>query len=120
MKHPEAKEQTALIQWLAFDTSKYPELKWLYAIPNDLRVTPQRARRAKAMGMKAGISDLCFPVPRGAYHGFYIEMKSAKGVLSSAQRDFLQFVKSVGYKTAVCRSAAEAREKILDYLSNDG
>ena len=116
MKHPEADEQMALIQWLKFDEKKYPELKYLYAIPNDIRTTPQRAMRAKKMGMRAGVPDLCLPVPRRGCHGLYIEMKSKKGRLSTAQKDFLGFVGSAGYKIMVCYSAEQARKAILDYL----
>lgn len=116
-RHLEFKSQCALIQWLGYEQKKYPELAYLYAIPNDIRTTPQRAARAKAMGMRSGVPDLCLPVPRGLFHGLYIEMKSIDGQPSPSQRDFLQFLGSVGYATAVCRSAPEARDKVLHYLN---
>ena len=116
-RHLEFKSQCALIQWLSYEHRKYPELAYLYAIPNDIRTTPQRAARAKAMGMKSGVPDLCLPVPRGPWHGMYIEMKSLDGQPSPAQRDFLTFLGNVGYATCVCRSAPEARDNILRYLN---
>lgn len=116
-QHLEFKNQCALIQWLSYEHKKYPDLAYLYAIPNDIRTTPQRAARAKAMGMRAGTPDLCLPTPRGPYHGLYVEMKSLEGQPTPAQRDFLDFLRRVGYAAIICRTAAEARDKILGYLN---
>lgn len=39
------------------------------------------AVKLKQMGVKAGIPDLCLPVPMGMYNGLYIEMKYDTGRL---------------------------------------
>lgn len=116
-RQEEFQEQCALITWLGYERKKYPELAYLYAIPNGGKRSKATAGQMKAMGVKAGIPDLCLPVPRGPYHGFYLELKSERGSLSPAQRDVLEFLKGVGYATGVYRTAAEARDKILAYLN---
>ena len=116
-RHYEAQAQAALITWMGYETRKHPELAYLYSIPNDIRTTPRRAARAKAMGMKAGVPDLCLPVPRGIWHGLYIEMKHGTNKATPAQEDFLRFLGRVGYATCVCYSAQIARDKILTYLN---
>lgn len=117
VRREEYQAQCAVITWLGYEMKKYPELAWLYAIPNGGKRSKKTAAMMKAMGVKAGIWDLCLPVPRGTYHGLYLEMKSADGSLTPAQRDFGQFLDSVGYATSVCRTAPEARDKILAYLN---
>lgn len=115
-RHLEFQMQCAVIQWLAYEQKRHPELAYLYSVPSDIRTTPARAGRAKASGMKAGVPDLVLPVPRGGYFGFYIELKTEAGRVTPAQEDFLRFLRSVGYATGVYRSAPEARDKILAYL----
>lgn len=46
--------------------------------------------------MKNGVSDVCLPLARGIYHGFYIEMKYGKNKLTDEQFLFLKGVKSKG------------------------
>ncbi len=65
--------------------------------------------------MLSGVPDLFLPVPRGCFHGLYIEMKSDKGRVTDNQRWFLSKTEGLGYKTAVCYSAKEAIETIQDY-----
>lgn len=113
----EFQTQCTLIQWLAYEEKNHPEIRWLYAIPNGGKRHKAIAGQMKAMGVKAGVWDLCLPVPRGRYHGLYIEMKTMDGELTPAQRDFGMFLDGVGYATRVCRTAPEARDKILAYLN---
>lgn len=115
-RHHESQAQQALIAWMGYEQKKYPELAYLYSIPNDIRTTPRRAAIAKAMGMKAGVPDLCLPAPRGPWHGLYIEMKHGKNKPSPDQKDFLRYLSSVGYATRVCYSAQAASDEILAYL----
>ena len=65
--------------------------------------------------MLSGVPDLFLPVPIGAYHGLFIEMKSDKGRLSENQQWFLNKVELLGYKIAVCYSANEAIKTIENY-----
>ncbi len=68
-------EQISVIQWAEWNTGRYPELKWLHHCPNGGSRNKQEAVKLKQMGVKAGVSDLCLPYPKGTYCGLYIEMK---------------------------------------------
>ena len=90
-------------------------LNMLHCSLNGVKLSATQARIAKAQGMLSGVPDLFLPVPRGCFHGLYIEMKSEKGRLTDNQKWFLSNAESLGYKTVVCYSANEAIEKIKEY-----
>lgn len=75
-----------------------------------------RARMLKLTGMENGVADCFLSVPRGTWHGFYIEFKSATGVLREEQKAFLKSVEAQGYLTAVIRSLEDAQKMITEYL----
>ena len=59
--------------------SKWPELALLHHIKNETREGAKQIAIDKAIGVKKGVPDLSLPVPRGRYHGLYIEMKNDAG-----------------------------------------
>jgi len=109
----ESQDQIALFEWAEY----IPELKLMHHIPNGGSRTASEGARFKREGVKAGVSDICLPLPRGEYHGLYIELKAVNGrKATTAQFDFLRDVKAVGYYGAVCYGFDEAREAIEKYL----
>ena len=113
----EHSQQAALMCWAATNTHKYPELQWLFAIPNGEARSAITGARLKASGVRSGVWDLTLqrPSPEG-WHGLWIEMKVGKGKLSATQVAFGEFVKSQGYFTAVCYSWEDAKIVIETYL----
>ena len=95
----------------------HPELEWLHAIPNGGKRDKIEAAHLKAQGVKSGVPDLSLPVPKGDYHGLYIEMKVNKNKPTDNQIKWLSALSSFGYATSVCYSAKEARDKIEKYIS---
>lgn len=107
---------------------KLVALKWLHAIHNQGHGDAIRGAKAKAEGVKAGVSDLFLPRPvrydggcnlalPGVYHpGFYLELKVGKNSPSNDQLEFQADMKALGYKVDVAWGWLEAREKLLDYL----
>jgi hypothetical protein len=75
----EHQEQVCLMQWAALNTTRYPDLAWLYAVPNGARTSMSTAKKLKAEGLKAGYPDIGLDVARGGYHGLRIELKRRKG-----------------------------------------
>ena len=113
----EHQEQCALFEWSAWQEGLWPELRLLHAIPNGGKRDKVTAARLKEEGVKAGVPDLCLPVPRGGKHGLYIEMKRRKGgKVSPDQLQWLDDLMHQGYECHVCRGCDEARETILEYL----
>lgn len=98
-----------------------PELKWMHAIPNGGGRSARQGAALKDEGVKGGVADVCLPVPRGAYHGLYIEMKKTKGVpsdVSKDQIDFARFVTRQGYVWMVCFGWQQATKLIQTYLED--
>ena len=113
----EATEQAALFNWARKAREEYPEVGLLFHIANGGTRNHVEAMHLKEQGVKAGVPDLCLPVPRGNYHALYIEMKRADGGrVSDDQRVWLNALNSVGNKAVVCHGYVEARETILNYL----
>ena len=112
----EANEQETLFGWAAMQSHKYPGLRLMFHIPNGGSRNKLEAYNLKKQGVKAGVPDICLPVPSGAYHGLYIELKYGKNKTSPEQRAWLAALSAVGYKTAVCYGWSEAAETILKYL----
>ena len=71
----EEQEQVALFKWAKLQENVYPALRLLYHIPNGGKRDKVTAARLKAAGVKAGVPDICLPVPAGGCNGLYIEMK---------------------------------------------
>ena len=116
MKTEEHHHQCALIEWARLQANTIPALSMLYAIPNGGHRHIATARKLKSEGVVAGVPDLCLAWASGKYFGLYIEMKSKKGVLSYAQKDWLASLNNAGYAVAVCRSFDEAKKTIEEYL----
>ena len=68
-RRSEATEQEALITWCRIFENRYPELKMIYHIPNGGSRNRLEAANLKRQGVKAGVPDLCLPVPKDGYHG---------------------------------------------------
>lgn len=110
-------EQIAVIQWATYQMNVYPELKWLHHCPNGGSRNRNEAVKLKQMGVKAGVSDLCLPYPKGIYCGLYIEMKFGDNRQQASQKEFLKDMAEAGHFVATCYSAEEAIEVIKKYLS---
>ncbi len=107
----EADEQITVIEYC--DLKGIP----IYHIANEGKRTRYTGDLLKRMGMRKGVPDLCVPVPKGKYHGFYIEMKSHKGKPTNEQISWLKCLKAQGYATAICYGASEAITLIEKYLN---
>lgn len=113
----EAAEQMLVFQWAEWQLGRFPELAWLHHIPNGGSRHPVEAARLKAQGVKPGVPDICLPVPKGRYHGLYIEMKRQKGGrLSEDQGRWLSELSARGYRAVVCPGAESAIRELTEYL----
>lgn len=61
-------EQAAFITWCSLSLARYPELKWIHAIPNGGKRGYKTAKSLKDEGVKSGIFDIFLPIPKGDYH----------------------------------------------------
>lgn len=113
---PESSEQMLVIDWAMREECTWPEIALLHHIPNGGQRNKAVAAKLKAEGVKAGVPDLCLPVPRGKYHGLYIEMKAIGGRTSKDQDAWIAALTEQGYAAQVCVGFKEAKETIEKYL----
>lgn len=115
----EAEEQAMLIKWAesCVEFNIYPELDLLFAVPNGGRRDKAEAAHLKAQGVKAGVPDLCLPVPKGRYNGLFIEMKVEPNKTTDNQNLWLKKLNKYGNAVAVCYGFAAAKKAIEHYLS---
>lgn len=115
----EEEEQIRLFQMVEEKLSEYPELSFLFHVPNGGHRSKATAGRLKAAGVKAGVPDLFLPVPRGKYHGMVCELKVQGGRLTPDQRAWLETLTEFGYYAVVAFGADEALESLIAYLDED-
>jgi hypothetical protein len=105
----EFQEQIIAATWLTKNNILF------YHVPNGGFRKHHEALKFKAMGVKAGVPDLCIPIPRSSYHGLYIELKRVSGgMLSDAQSYWLAELEKQGYACYVAKGAND----LIDYVKN--
>ena len=116
----EGEEQATLFSWARMKTYFYPELEMMFHIPNGGKRSKTEAARFKAEGVKPGVPDICLPVPRGGYHGLYIELKRRRDSSTSAyQWEWIDKLQAQGYAAEVCKGWEAAAELIEKYLKGE-
>jgi len=115
----EFSEQCALLRWAAHVQVEYPVLRWLYHVPNGELRHKSVAKRLRAAGVKAGVPDLCLPVPADGKHGLYLELKADGGRPTPDQRTWLRYLESAGYEVVLAVGWIAAARAILTYLGAD-
>lgn len=109
----EDEEQKALVQWLRLNDILF------YHIPNGGYRSKSEAARFQALGVQAGVPDICIPMPQKGYAGLYIELKRRKGgKLSDAQKRWLILLESCNYLAVVAYGWDEARNYVEEYLND--
>lgn len=112
-------EQERVIGWANANIDIYPELKYLFHIPNGGKRNRMEGAKLKMMGVKAGVADLCLPYRKGKYIGLFIELKYDNGKVSKEQKEFLKEMARAGHLAAVCYGADAAINVIEQYCGYD-
>lgn len=115
-------DQRALFAWAAYAQREHPELALLFAVPNGGHRSKATAGRLKAEGVRAGVPDVCFPVPRGNYAALWIELKRMAqpgrpaGKETAMQKQWRLALNNAGNYAVVCKGWTAARDVIVQYL----
>lgn len=110
-------EQAALISWAGWNAGRWPELSSLYAIPNGGKRDALTGERMRREGVRPGFPDLGLPIPRGSYHGLFLELKTQTGRCSKAQLGWHHQLARHGYLVVVARGWQQAADALQAYLS---
>lgn len=113
----ESDEQKWLFQWAADVQGKYPELALMFHIPNEGKRSSRTGRRMREEGLRRGVPDIFIPVPKGEYHGIFIELKRLRGSKTSdEQKGWIAALRRQGYQAHVCKGWHESEYRIEEYL----
>lgn len=116
MKHVEADLQKACVRWFRLQYPQYS--KNLFANPNGgSRRGPIEGANLKAQGVTAGVWDLFLMVPKGEYHGLWIEMKVHPNKLTPEQCAFESVAIGSGYYCQVCYTFEYFTQIVSNYLN---
>lgn len=123
----EHQECVALNHWRLAHLRQLPELRNLILIPNgeerksEINKKGRRysmgAQRLRDEGLEPGSSDYFLAVPRGGFHGFWIEMKAKDGEKQPTQVEFGDRMISLGYQFAFLYGWEAASKAIVEYLN---
>lgn len=105
--------QMAVFCWA--QQSGIPELKWLFAIPNQT-VGAIRGSRMVAEGLKSGVPDMMLPIARRGHLGMFIELKVKSNKTKENQDKWLEALQENGYYVCVCVGWEAVVEKLKWYL----
>jgi uncharacterized protein YcgL (UPF0745 family) len=127
----EHEEQCAVFEWAGLMSNQFPELELMFAVPNG-GVRPHKfsgsskkgdrysveGRKLKKEGVKKGVPDIFLPVPKGVYHGLFIEMKRRRGFSVKADQEaWLKNLAHQGYFVVVCKGSDAALKVLRGYLA---
>lgn len=112
----EDQHQAAVVEWAAWNGGAYPALCLLFAIPNGGKRDARTAATLQRTGVKAGVPDLCLPVPSKGAHGLWVEMKKKGGRVDAKQAVWHERLRLMGYRVSVCYGADAAIRCIRNYL----
>lgn len=108
------------IQSAYFDWARaHPEARRAYAIPNGGQRNLLAAVKLKKEGVRAGVLDVCLPLPRGGAAGLYIEFKAGRNTMSDEQAMEADLLVRDGYAVAVCWDTMTAIELTQSYLRGE-
>jgi hypothetical protein len=108
----ESEEQAFFVGWFR---ARFPKVR-IFAVPNGGKRHPVVANQLKAEGVESGVPDLYIPAWR-----VWIEMKRQKGgTVKPSQKDWLEYLESIGDTTMVCKGAKEAMETVTEFVKVRG
>lgn len=115
-KQSEHELQVAIVTRALALAAKFPEIHLLHAVPNGDYRGWGVGKKLQAEGVIPGVPDICMPVARGLFHGFYLELKRAGEKPTPEQWEFMEALHHQGYFVRVTNHLGTALETIENYL----
>ncbi|MEC6833033.1 hypothetical protein VXS06_14795 [Photobacterium toruni] len=88
-----------------------------YSVPNGGLRAKRTAAELLHEGVKDGVPDMQISVPRGGYHGMYLEVKTDKGKPSSHQVERVSKLCEQGYYAVICKGFDACWSAINRYMN---
>jgi hypothetical protein len=110
---PETLAMIALFDWIRLQPLLLP---YAFHIANERKTSPQSGAILKRMGVRSGVSDVMFAIPKGRWHGLFLELKAGKNKPTKNQEQFMLDMTSQGYYCVWCVGFDAAVTEIDTYL----
>jgi hypothetical protein len=107
--------QVSVFDWAMVACRTYPDLVWLYAIPNAGKRSPQAARWMIAEGLRKGVPDVCLPAAHGGFTHLYIEHKRGNEKPLEHQLGWHKAMRARGALVCISRSFEQSRRILVWY-----
>jgi hypothetical protein len=118
-RQPEKADMKAVWNWTQLNLKNYPDLKMLFHIANEGTgtTTAKQGAELNRMGRVKGVPDWCLPVPRGRFHGLFIEQKAERGRPTKEQKQWEELLNMQGYKAVTCVGWEKTIQTLVQYLN---
>lgn len=105
--------------WLSWQEKIDPRLAAIYHVPNERKCSMYAGKIMKQKGVRAGVPDVCGPIPTLKYPGFYFELKIKPNTPSPKQIAFCKLLCGLGYCVHIAWSGNELIELTKKYLKGE-
>ena len=116
MRNLEHQIQAAFFDYVDIKYSCLRSRISIFAIPNGGARSVITGKMLKKEGVSKGVFDVFCCIPKGEYHGLWIEFKSGKNKLTTEQKEFCRARLEDGFSCEICYSVGEAIEVLENYL----
>lgn len=115
----EYQEQCAIFEWSKMNEGLYPCLELLFGSMMGVYLPVKILAKLKRAGMKKGKPDINLPVPRGGFHGLWIELKIKGNDTTTEQVKTLKHLAAEGNAAYKCVGAAATIRIIEAYVKGE-
>ena len=114
-KSPEGDAQRGFFYWIGYE---YHDLRmYCFAIPNGGSRHKLEAMNLQRQGVMPGVPDIFCAIPRGPFHGLFIEIKVGKNKLTPSQKQMIERLKRHDYACEICYGWEEAKKAFENYMA---
>ncbi|QFT40043.1 VRR-NUC domain protein (plasmid) [Vibrio sp. THAF191c] len=96
----------------------YPdEYEFAFAVPNGGHRSKRSASLISYEGQKKGTPDVFIPIPKGIYHGMFLEVKTEKGTASKDQKSKAELYRQMGYYVVIAKGYDACMAQLTQYFA---
>lgn len=115
--NPQYKEHWVQVRLFYNLEVEYPvEFEVVYAVPNGGLRAGKTAAMMMYEGQKTGTPDIAIPIPKGKYHGMFLEVKTETGTVSKVQKDKLAMYSELGYYAVSAKGFKACWSELVRYF----
>ena len=113
----ERNEQIAYFQWVRIKAKQDRRYEMIVGFPmqgfGSREIAIRAASARKQEGMPKGFPDIGIFIPRGDWHGAFVEFKKNGGRPTPEQKDWIKNLEAQGYRAAVVHGL----DDLIDFTS---